>query len=1188
MGGLDTRLEISVSYPLHLDDTQRERTERFTGRGWVLDRLDGWMAGTDPKFLLTGPPGTGKSAIAVRLVQMSRGEVPSGRAHLSKGCIDLAQFCRAQGDDASLNPLRFVERLSGYLASLDEGFRQQLLDQSGRTYTIEGQAEAGVAHEQAVVAGVVVRVQVHDLSPRLAFDETVRRPLEAIGGVGAQVTVLVDALDEALGFGSDDLVDLLRHVSANPLPGLRFLLTARSEEPEVVDPRRLGPPDLDLIKNAPEDVDDVADYAHGRLETLPEPSRTEVAAKVAEAGRGNFLYAHYVVGDLLALEEPGDIDPSTLKLPAGLEGHYREFLDRELLADDRDWRDLYRPVLGLLAVARGDGLTDSNVAGGSGLDRERARDALRVCRQYLTGPNADGSYRIYHHSFREFLLADPSTRIDPAVQDERLADYLIAQYGEDWGSCTDAYALAFTPAHLVEAIRRQGDGKRRQKLTSALSDLLTDFGFLEQKTAVVGVDLLLADFSEALEHFQTRAVGDLGLSDSDSPSDEVDLPLVQETIRQSAPVLASDPGQLASQLLGRLVRSPAGRISQMLLGAASWDARPWLRPLNASLMPAGGPLRFTLRGHQGTPKSIAISADGQLAVSLGPSTPDRTLRFWNLKVGVNLGVVPWEHFGPVRITDDRWAVTSEGETLHVWDLQTGQRRATLPGHIGGVRDLAAAAEAPRLVAAAGSSMIVWDTTDWTVRLEIPEGPSGVAVAADGRMAVSVSPVNSWDGIPTVLSYGEATDETSPASLKLWDLETGAILASFEEDEQIRQGNLAVLAVNSDGTRAFLSSYDGMRVWDVRAGTVVPWVRLSMGGMLAASADGSRALALRSSGGSPGIVAWDSSRGDLMADLGIEEQAVVTATITPDGRRALVAMFDHNLQVWDLDRLDWTVSQGPSGSSRGRVDKIAVLVDGKRAVSHHWGGVSAVWSLEDGSELSSSDQAGRRSLQEVRLGEQERQAIEARANRLLRERIEATWEEPRSRKQAVGAHSDERVAISPDGLRALHTSMPRRKSSAHTELEEPLGTPSGDRRISSPITVYDLADPTEPRILLGHTYAVTAMAFFSDGSRAVSGGYGRVVRIWDLDQGTQLRELQGHKGTILSLAVSTDDRLVVSASEDATLRVWEAESGDLVATFSGDVAMTACSVVSDDGTIVAGDASGAVHVLSLVAGRHRSA
>jgi hypothetical protein len=63
------------------------RTEHFTGRDWVFQSIDRWLA--DPAgsraFLLVGDPGAGKSAILARLVRFSLGQASAaGCPHLPR------------------------------------------------------------------------------------------------------------------------------------------------------------------------------------------------------------------------------------------------------------------------------------------------------------------------------------------------------------------------------------------------------------------------------------------------------------------------------------------------------------------------------------------------------------------------------------------------------------------------------------------------------------------------------------------------------------------------------------------------------------------------------------------------------------------------------------------------------------------------------------------------------------------------------------------------------------------------------------------------------------------------------------------------------------------------------------------------------------------------------------------------
>jgi WD40 repeat protein len=47
-----------------------------------------------------------------------------------------------------------------------------------------------------------------------------------------------------------------------------------------------------------------------------------------------------------------------------------------------------------------------------------------------------------------------------------------------------------------------------------------------------------------------------------------------------------------------------------------------------------------------------------------------------------------------------------------------------------------------------------------------------------------------------------------------------------------------------------------------------------------------------------------------------------------------------------------------------------------------------------------------------------------------------------------------------------------------------------------IKLWDIASGEETLTLRGHTEAVYSLAFSSDGSRLVSGGADRTVKIWD--------------------------------------------------------------------------------------------
>ena len=264
-------------------------------------------------------------------------------------------------------------------------------------------------------------------------------------------------------------------------------------------PRLLG------RRDAPPDVDDVGAYALRRMAGFSDEARATLLARVAEAGRGNFLYARYVVDGLLAAPPTG-VDPVTVALPAGLEGHYREFLEREVAEADDSWRRLYRPLLGILAVARGDGVTRAQLAGAARLRRSDADDALEALEQYLDASGPDGPFRFYHESFRDFLLAEETYRVYPDEAHAALGGFLAGEHADDWLRCRDAYALAHAPAHLTAAAGMAPDARTRNDLVRDVEALLVRLDFVAAKAFAEGTSSVEADLRtvEALDAADAR------------------------------------------------------------------------------------------------------------------------------------------------------------------------------------------------------------------------------------------------------------------------------------------------------------------------------------------------------------------------------------------------------------------------------------------------------------------------------------------------------------------------------------------------------------------------------------------------------------------------------------------------------------------------------------------------------------
>jgi WD40 repeat protein len=689
------------------------------------------------------------------------------------------------------------------------------------------------------------------------------------------------------------------------------------------------------------------------------------------------------------------------------------------------------------------------------------------------------------------------------------------------------------------------------------------------------VELSLAQLEGATESIRLHDL-QLDYLRAQYPDKEA-LDLIHGALRLSSNVIEKDPGQFASQMVGRLVLyqdTPA--IADFTERATAGTQKPWLRSLHPALDPPGTGLLRTLSGHSLYVTAVAVTKDGQRAVS---ASYDETLKVWDLSSGRELRTLSGHTnlVNAVAVSPDgqRAVSASVDQTLKVWDLSSGRELRTLSGHSNVVRAVAVTPDGQRAVSASDDHTLkVWDLSSGR-ELRTLSGHSSsvfaVAVCPDGHRAVSAS-----------------LDKT----LRVWDLSSGQELRTLSG----HSSSVFAVAVCPDGHRAVSASSDHtLKVWDLSSGRDLRtlsghsnWVWA-----VAVTPDGQCAV----SASWHELKVWELGSGLELRTLPGHTHWVTAVAMTPDGQRAVSASWDHTLKVWDLSSGRNPTPRTLSGHSR-EVTAVAVCPEGQRAVSASDDQTLKVWDLSSGRELRTLS-GHSREVTAVAVSPGGQRAVSASDDKTLK-----VWDLSSGRElRTLSGHSNvvRAVAVTPDGQRAVSASWDQtlkvwdlasgrelRTLSGHASYVTAVAvSPDGQWAVSASwddtLKVWDLSsgrNPT-PRTLSGHAGSVTAVAVSPDGQRAVSASYDQTLKVWDLSSGRELRTLSGHSGSVGAVAVTPDGQLAVSASSDRTLKVWDLTIGKCLATFTCDSSAHCCAYSDALKMIVAGDAGGHLHFLRLI-------
>ena len=355
--------------PMDFGNELARLTRAFVGRNWLFEQIEQWLRLNDSRmFLVTGEPGIGKSAALASLVQRH----PNVCAY---------HFCVADLLD-SRDPVLFVKSIAAQLSTQFNSYRAAL-------------EAIDWKHETGADPGVLLR--------RLVADPLRSEVLKA------PAIIVVDALDESLGYDGRHIARLIAERLKDLPPGVRIVASSR-ENADVLDlfsEYRSHPMQADAVEN----LEDASSFVEQKfneprmLEVLRSHhvSTSTVAATVLTQSHGNFLYLRYTLDALLAgYINPGDRNA----FPEGLVGVYYSYFDR-IFPNDRTYSE-FRPLLNVVIASREpmDALSIGAIVGMDPFDVERE---MQLVRDFF--PKREGRYQAFHKSVVDWLTGRAGSSI---------------------------------------------------------------------------------------------------------------------------------------------------------------------------------------------------------------------------------------------------------------------------------------------------------------------------------------------------------------------------------------------------------------------------------------------------------------------------------------------------------------------------------------------------------------------------------------------------------------------------------------------------------------------------------------------------------------------------------------------------------------------------------------------------------
>jgi WD40 repeat protein/GTPase SAR1 family protein len=335
-------------------------------------------------------------------------------------------------------------------------------------------------------------------------------------------------------------------------------------------------------------------------------------------------------------------------------------------------------------------------------------------------------------------------------------------------------------------------------------------------------------------------------------------------------------------------------------------------------------LEHKLTGHTSWINSVAVSPDGTWVAS---GSDDKTVKIWDLETGEYRATLEGhtDMVNAVAITPDgkRILSGSDDHTVLILDVDSGKEHTKLKGHTSFVRSLIALSDTKHALSSQDVykgvvNLKLWELTSLSCIRTIPCGTE----TGDGVFSIAAN-----------LSGTQALSGHRDGRLRLWNLKTGECLATLKDHSDIVKS----IQITPDGRFAVSGSDDKtVKIWNLETGTCVGTLEGHQAEVLSVAVSPDGALIASTGFTDRTVRLWDWKSGACIQVISNKDNNFpISVAFSPDGARLVVGTaYTATIYVYRLTHIHIAPAAEPS---RRYVNAKVVLLGegtvGKTSLAH---------------------------------------------------------------------------------------------------------------------------------------------------------------------------------------------------------------------------------------------------------------